>query len=112
MSRTKKSIDYALSVSRNVDALLLDSGNPEKDELGGTGKVHNWSISKQICESAPVPVYLAGGLRASNVQKAIKAVAPYGVDICSGVRTNDLLDAQKLKSFFEAVRSSGPFIAE
>ena len=102
----EKSIEYALSITSNLDALLLDSGSPEKAELGGTGKIHDWSISKEICERAPIPVYLAGGLRASNVKKALEIVNPYGLDLCSGVRTNDVLDAQKLKPFFEAFDGS------
>ena len=101
----EKSIEEALSVQNYVDALLLDSGNPklEVKELGGTGRTHNWEISRKIIEEVNVPVFLAGGLNPGNVLEAIQAVRPYGLDICSGVRTNNLLNEEKLKLFFESV---------
>jgi phosphoribosylanthranilate isomerase len=99
------SIGEALSVSPFVDALLLDSGNPKAaiKTLGGTGNTHNWLISREIVEKVSIPVFLAGGLHAGNVAEAIKTVQPFGVDICSGVRTNGLLDAGKLKNFIAAI---------
>ncbi|MDD8018826.1 MAG: phosphoribosylanthranilate isomerase [Bacteroidota bacterium] len=100
----ESSIAEAAIVSQFVDYLLLDSGNPKLaiKELGGTGRKHDWNISKKIVESVNVPVFLAGGLNAQNVREAIEFVQPYGVDVCSGVRTNGELDEKKLKSFFEA----------
>jgi len=104
----KDSIDEAIEVSKNVDAILLDSGNQSLKikELGGTGRVHDWSISKTIRESIAVPLFLAGGLNPENVVEAIEYVNPYGVDICSGVRTNGKLDEKKLRNFFENINSS------
>lgn len=104
----EESIDEALSVVTDVDSLLLDSGNPRLavKELGGTGRRHDWTVSRRIVESSPVPVYLAGGLSASNVVEAIETVAPFGVDVCSGVRTGGALDIGKLGAFIEAVRST------
>lgn len=101
----EESIGEAVEVSRHVDAILLDSGNQklEVKELGGTGRVHDWNISKKIRAAIKIPMFLAGGLNAENVIEAIKQVNPYGVDICSGVRTNGKLDGGKLRSFFEAV---------
>jgi len=101
----ESSIDYAVRVSEFADGILLDSGNPglSVKELGGTGRVHNWNISRMIRESVEVPVYLAGGLNPENVREAIETVMPYGVDLCSGVRTNGKLDKVKLKKFFDAV---------
>ncbi|MBA2248910.1 MAG: phosphoribosylanthranilate isomerase [Chitinophagaceae bacterium] len=101
----EKAIEEAIKVSAFVDAILLDSGNPKLKikELGGTGRVHNWKISRKIVESISVPVFLAGGLTALNVQQAIAEVQPYGVDVCSGVRTNGNLDPKKLEAFIEAV---------
>ncbi|MBK9404371.1 MAG: phosphoribosylanthranilate isomerase [Ignavibacteria bacterium] len=103
----ESSVNYAISVSQFADALLLDSGNPKKEikELGGTGRVHNWSISRQIREAVTIPVYLAGGLNSGNVINAIETVEPYGVDLCSGVRTDGKLDIIKLKEFFNKVKS-------
>jgi phosphoribosylanthranilate isomerase len=100
------SIDDALQINDHVDAILLDSGNPNKavKELGGTGRVHNWDISRQIVEAVSTSVYLAGGLHAENVQQAIETVRPFGVDLCSGVRTDKKLDEDKLASFMSAVR--------
>jgi phosphoribosylanthranilate isomerase len=101
----ENSIDEALSVQKFVDALLLDSGNPKLKvkELGGTGRTHNWEISRKIIESVNRPVFLAGGLNPENVKAAIEFVQPFGLDICSGVRTNNKLDEEKLKLFFESV---------
>jgi phosphoribosylanthranilate isomerase len=101
----EKSIDEALKVSAKVDALLLDSGNPNLvvKELGGTGRTHNWTISRKIVEQSKVPVFLAGGLNAENVREAIEIVQPFGVDVCSGVRTDEKLDLKKLEAFFMAV---------
>lgn len=103
----ESSIDYAMKVSEFADAILLDSGKPDLKikELGGTGRVHDWEISRKIRESVPVPVFLAGGLNAENVREAIQTVNPFAVDICSGVRTNGRLDEKKLKKFFEAAGS-------
>lgn len=98
------SVDEALEVAGDVDALLLDSGNPKLavKELGGTGRRHDWSLSRRIVESSPVPVYLAGGLNSSNVREAIDTVRPFGVDVCSGVRTDGELDEAKLAAFMSA----------
>lgn len=101
----EKNIHEALAAAEHVDALLLDSGNPNLaiKELGGTGRVHNWEISRSIREQSRVPVFLAGGLRPDNVREAMEAVEPYGLDLCSGVRTEGKLDERKLEAFFEAV---------
>jgi phosphoribosylanthranilate isomerase len=99
------SVAEALAAAPHVDALLLDSGNPNLavKELGGTGRTHNWTLSRRIVEESGRPVFLAGGLRAENVAAAWAAVRPWGFDICSGVRTNDNLDEKKLAAFFAAV---------
>ena len=101
----ESSIEEAVQASLEVDAILLDSGNPNLQikELGGTGRTHNWNISREICERVQKPVFLAGGLNPENARKAIKEVKPFGLDICSGVRTNGRLDMEKLKRFFEEV---------
>lgn len=101
------SVDEAISISPFVDALLLDSGNQKLavKELGGTGRTHDWQISRAIREAVNVPVFLAGGLHSDNVQDAIREVNPFGLDICSGVRTGGFLDEAKLRKFFEAIES-------
>lgn len=95
------SVAEAVAASRHVDALLLDSGNPalQIKELGGTGRTHDWNLSRAIREQAKVPLFLAGGLRPDNVADAVHTVEPFGVDVCSGVRTNGTLDARKLEAF-------------
>lgn len=102
-----ESIEQALQINELVDAILLDSGNPKASikTLGGTGNTHNWNISKRIVESVTIPVFLAGGLHTNNVVEAISTVQPFGVDVCSGVRTEGRLDTGKLKSFMSAVNS-------
>jgi phosphoribosylanthranilate isomerase len=101
-------LDEALAVAPWVDALLLDSGNPALavKQLGGTGRTHDWAVSREIVERAGVPVWLAGGLNAGNVAAAVAAVRPHGVDLCNGVRSGGLLDAGKLRAFFDAVASA------
>ena len=101
------SVEEAIKISAHVDAILLDSGNPKLaiKELGGTGRVHDWKLSRKIKDSIDIPVFLAGGLNAANVGQAIDTVGPYGVDVCSGVRTNGLLDENKLRAFFDGIRS-------
>jgi phosphoribosylanthranilate isomerase len=98
-------VENATSISPFVDALLLDSGNPNLavKQLGGTGRVHDWTISKMICSQVAIPVYLAGGLNPENVADAIRLVHPFGVDLCNGVRTNGALDEAKLSRFFSQV---------
>ncbi len=103
--RGEDSIDEAKSVAPYVNAILLDSGNPSLTvkELGGTGRVHDWSISRRIREGVGRPLFLAGGLKAENVAQAMTQVEPYGLDLCSGVRTDGKLDGTKLAAFFRAV---------
>jgi phosphoribosylanthranilate isomerase len=102
------SVRQAVSVAPHVDALLLDSGNPSLrvKELGGTGRTHDWDLSAQIVTMVGVPVFLAGGLNPGNVAEAIARVRPFGVDLCSGVRTDGRLDPAKLARFVTAVRTN------
>lgn len=101
------SLREAEALAGVVDAILLDSGRPDLavKELGGTGRVHDWEISRAIVDAAAVPVILAGGLRAENVGAAIEAVRPHALDVCTGVRTNGVLDEQKLSDFMREVRA-------
>jgi phosphoribosylanthranilate isomerase len=103
--RDRQAVEEAVAAARHVDALLLDSGNPslKVKELGGTGRVHDWNISKEICQQSGKPVFLAGGLNSENIRQAVNQVQPYAVDVCSGVRTNRQLDERKLAAFFDAL---------
>lgn len=100
-----ESLEEALEVARDVDAILLDSGNQTLavKELGGTGRTHDWRISKQIREAIDIPLFLAGGLNPRNVAEAIAEVEPFGVDVCSGLRTEGRLDQEKLGDFFTSI---------
>ena len=100
-----EAVEQALTVSALVDAILLDSGRPDApvQELGGTGRTHDWALSQKIVSRAPVPVYLAGGLSPENVGDAIQAVRPFGIDVCSSVRSAGQLDAGRLRAFFDAI---------
>lgn len=104
----EKQIDEALEIEPWVDAILLDSGNPNLKVkiLGGTGNAHDWKLSRKIREAVKKPVFLAGGINAQNVKQAIEEVNPYGIDLCSSVRTNGQLDASKLDIFFKAIHIS------
>lgn len=100
------SVAEAEAAASGVDALLLDSGNPSLavKELGGTGRVHDWTLSRQIVARVACPVFLAGGLNPTNVARAVDAVRPAGLDLCSGVRVDGRLDEARLAAFFAALR--------
>lgn len=100
-----ESFGLARQAAEHVQALLLDSGDPSLPvkELGGTGRTHDWVISRRIREAAGIPVFLAGGLTAGNIAQAVATVEPFGVDLCSGVRTAGRLDPAKLQGFFAAL---------
>lgn len=104
------SVRQAVDVEPDVDAILLDSGNPalEVKELGGTGRRHDWALSRQIRERVGVPVWLAGGLNPENAREAIEAVQPFALDVCSGLRTGEGydLDPDRLARFMAAVQAA------
>lgn len=106
--RDEGALADARQVAAQVDAILLDSGNPSlaTKELGGTGRAHDWAVSRKIRDAVQVPVYLAGGLTPHNVGQAIAQVQPFGVDVCSGLRTDGRLDPAKLEQFMRAVLTS------
>jgi phosphoribosylanthranilate isomerase len=101
----EESIDEARSSAEFVDAILLDSGNQNLavKVLGGTGRTHDWSISVKICRGISKPVYLAGGLHEENIAEAVRTVRPFGLDLCSGIRTNGILDKNKVRNFFRNI---------
>jgi phosphoribosylanthranilate isomerase len=102
-----EAVDEAIAVAPHVDAILLDSGNQSLaiKELGGTGRTHDWTLSRKIREAIEVPLFLAGGLNPSNVAAAIREVQPFGIDVCSGLRTEGHLDREKLKEFFTRINA-------
>lgn len=98
----EESVEEAILAAEHVDAILLDSGNPAlaTKELGGTGRRHDWTLSRRIREQIGIPVFLAGGLKPENVRQAVDEVGPFALDICSGVRSDGRLDTQKLRALF------------
>lgn len=101
------SVALARRYADTADALLLDSGRPGAAvaELGGTGRAHDWTLSRRVVEASQVPVWLAGGLNPANVGEAIRRVRPFGVDVCSGLRTGGGLDEARLEAFVQAVQA-------
>jgi phosphoribosylanthranilate isomerase len=106
----QESVDQAAAAAEEVDAILLDSGNPALavKELGGTGRRHDWKLSRQIRERIHIPLFLAGGLKAENARRAIEEVGPFALDVCTGVRTDGKLDPRKLEALFSAVEARRP----
>jgi len=102
----EESITEAINVSSFVDMILLDSGNQKLKvkKLGGTGRTHDWTISRKIRDGVSVPVYLAGGINANNVLDAVKEVEPFGIDLCSGVRENRELNEKRLENFISVFK--------
>lgn len=83
-------------------AILLDAWDPRLK--GGTGKEIDWSVAREVVEKSPLPVILAGGLRAENAAQAIREVAPWALDLSSGVESGPgIKDPAKLKAFFDEV---------
>lgn len=105
----EKALDEAAEAAERADMLLLDSGSPDAElrTLGGTGRRHDWRLSRRIVEAAAVPVWLAGGLSPANAASAVREVAPWGLDICSGLRPHGRLDPRLLHAFMRAVRENG-----
>jgi phosphoribosylanthranilate isomerase len=100
------SLAEAAEVAPRVDAILLDSGNPALavKQLGGTGRTHDWELSRRIRDAVfPLPLWLAGGLREHNVAEAVRTVQPHGLDICTGVRSDGRLDVARLGAFMAAL---------
>ena len=105
--QSENTVAKAIDLSSYVDAILLDSGNPNLSikELGGTGRTHDWDLSRKIRDQIDIPVFLAGGINSKNVKQAVAHVKPFGVDLCSGVRSNGKLDEKKLSLFFQVIKS-------
>ncbi|MCF3934226.1 phosphoribosylanthranilate isomerase [Acuticoccus sp. M5D2P5] len=99
-------VDIMAAYGAGPHTFLLDSGRPSVDELGGTGRVHDWDVSAACVASVTTPVFLAGGLNPSNAADAIRKVRPFGLDVCTGLRPNTALDPARLTAFFDAIRAA------
>src|SRR6059058_3849245 len=103
-----ESVRYPEGFSKVVDGFVLDTINVATDQVGGTGKTHDWSISRKIVERFPdIPIILAGGLNSKNVRSAIESVHPFGVDVNSGTKGSDgFKDARKMREFIREAKRS------
>ena len=104
-----ESVRYPEGFSKVVDGFVLDTINVATDQVGGTGKTHDWSISQKIVERFPdIPIILAGGLNSKNVRSAIESVHPFGVDVNSGTKGSDgFKDARKMREFIREAKRLG-----
>lgn len=109
----REALDLIPAYAPHIHAFLLDSGRPNAAvaELGGTGRAHDWAVSAAFVQATEKPVFLAGGLSAANAADAIRQVRPYGLDLCSGVRTDGRLDPAKLAAFISAVKQTDTELA-
>jgi phosphoribosylanthranilate isomerase len=98
-------LEVAQVASKMFDAVLLDS--LADGQYGGTGIVHDWTLSKCIRKAVhPTPLILAGGLNPENVAEAVRVVQPYAVDVSSGVELQPgRKDNQKMTNFVKNARN-------
>ena len=103
------SVRYPEGFSKVVDGFVLDTINVATDQVGGTGNIHDWSISQEIVTRFPdIPIILAGGLNSKNVRSAIESVHPFGVDVNSGTKGSDgFKDARKMREFIREAKRLG-----
>ena len=104
----QESIDAAEDFATVCDFLLLDTHQPKEQQIGATGRVHDWNVSYKIVKRVNIPVILAGGLGPENVRAAILAVNPAGVDSktrtdCTGKHTKDL---EKVARFVQSAKTA------
>lgn len=92
--RVETERDVITAERSGADYILLDSGS------GGTGTVFDWRLLRRMER----PYFLAGGLNPDNAAQAVGALHPYAVDVSSGIETNKLKDAEKMRAFVRAVR--------
>lgn len=91
-----EAVDEALYYGEFCEFLILDSVTADMPGTGAAGVTHDWNISREICARVSCKVILAGGLGPDNVEEAIRAVRPHGVD--SLTKTNAVLpDGRRVK---------------
>jgi len=108
-----ESLVYGEAYRNVADAFLLDSVNAATGQVGGTGRAHDWSLSREIVERCTrdggrsVPVILAGGLNPDNVAAAVRQVRPAGVDVNSGTKGPDgFKDEARVRALVRAAKAA------
>lgn len=110
--KEQKVLEYVKEYERVTDFFLIDTKNPDADDIGATGLTHDIYIDKAIIESTSVPCIIAGGLDAANVAEAIQVTKPYGVDSFTStnfdksVPGKGIKDREKVRAFVEAVQNA------
>jgi phosphoribosylanthranilate isomerase len=95
---------HAADAYRWVDYHLFDRRS--SGYFGGTGESFDWTLLRN--HRSEIPAILAGGLKPENVAEAVEIVAPYAVDVASGVEAEPgRKDHAKMAAFFEAANSVG-----
>ena len=84
-----------------VDRLLLDAFTPGM--AGGTGVVADWNMIRGVKGQLTKPFFLAGGLNAGNLEEAVYAVEPYGIDLSSGIETDGFKDLSKMEAIIKII---------
>jgi phosphoribosylanthranilate isomerase len=93
-----------IAVRYETDAILLDAF--DRRARGGTGQMVDWEVARRTRELVP-KLFLAGGLGPANIEEAIRAVAPYGVDACSGLEGSPgRKDAARVRDFIRLARAA------
>jgi phosphoribosylanthranilate isomerase len=92
-----------------VDVIVLDTLVKHRGSIkkGGTGQTCDWKMAHQIVASAPLPIFLAGGITPLNVREAVMAVRPQGIDVSSGVELKPgKKDTDKIIQLIQTVRAA------
>lgn len=100
--RVKELSDLEPLKKYRASAFLLDTYTPES--LGGTGQIFNWDIA--VAAKQFGNIILAGGLNPENIERAIRWVRPYAVDVSSGIEEEKgKKDLKKMRLFIERAKA-------
>ncbi len=100
-------------VAAGVGALLIDAVDTSAgfERMGGTGQTVDWGAARAVVDDVSVPVFLAGGVNAENVEQALLAVRPDGIDLCSGVEaTKGRKDPEKVRRLVKGFRRAAALL--
>ncbi|QDX40596.1 phosphoribosylanthranilate isomerase [Salarchaeum sp. JOR-1] len=93
-----------------ADALLVDS--TDASGAGGTGRTHDWTVTRDLAARLDSPIVLAGGLTPDNVAEAVETVRPFAVDVASGVEeSGGVKDHDAVAAFVAAAKHADGVVA-